>query len=263
MWSLITRRSAPNRSNTAKPWSSCGKLYYRLGEKHGDYYVEAIERLDEAVKQYGNTAEGPELRYLLADAYRRSIGALEDKIKQQESPSRRMELQAEKDDRLREAQMYYNQVLTELDARPENTLSPLEVLYLRNSYFYQADCAFDRGQFERSIELYDLAARRYKQHPASLVALVQIVNAHCELGQFQEAKVANERARRQLQRIPEKAFDDPSVLPMSRQRWEDWLEWTTKVDLFGNGGVSNRGSNPAVSVVHTLHFTLVQLFSPL
>ena len=217
-----------------------GQLYYRLGDERGSYYVDAFERLTEAVKRYGRSAEGPKLRYLLADAYRRSVKVLERKLDQGQGQSNRVSLQAEKQRRLKEAQKYYNQVLTELQARPENSLTPLQKLYLRNSFFYQADCAFDRGQYERAIELYDLAARRHKRHPASLVALVQIVNAHCELGQFQEAKVANERARRQLQRIPEDAFQDQTVLPMSRQHWEDWLRWTSEVDLFDEGALQEQ-----------------------
>ncbi|MFW6059652.1 MAG: tetratricopeptide repeat protein [Phycisphaeraceae bacterium] len=212
-----------------------GKLYYRLGEQEPAYYVQAIERLDEAVERYGRTLEGPKLRYLLADSYRRSVKALEARLEQEESPDQRVELQAERQRRLREAQKFYNQVLTELDARPVEALGPLEKLYQRNAYFYQADCAFDRGQYELAIELYDLAAREYKQHPASLVALVQIVNAHCELGQFEEATVANMRARRQLQRIPEEAFEDETALPMSRQHWEDWLRWTSEANLFEGG----------------------------
>lgn len=209
-----------------------GELYYELGERQPEFYVKAIERLEEAVERYGRAAEAPELRYLLADAYRRSVPALDQRIAEQQSQSRRLELQTERQRRLETAQRLYNQALTELEARPENTLTTLDKLYLRNSYFYQADCAFDRGRYEEAIELYDLAARRYRQHPASLVALVQIVNAHCELGQFQEAHVANERARRQLERIPEEAFEDETILPMTRQHWEDWLRWTSEIDLF-------------------------------
>lgn len=222
----------PESTQYREALQSLGELYYSLGEQDSEFFVKAIERLNEAVQRYGHTAAGAELRYLLADSYRRSIGVLDERIEQQQSQSRRIELQSERSRRLQKAQRYYNQVLTELQARPENTLTEIQGLYLRNSYFYQADCAFDRGGYEHAIELYDLAARRYRQHPASLVALVQIVNAHCELGQFEEAHVANERARRQLERIPEEAFEDDTLLPMTRQHWEDWLRWTSEIDLF-------------------------------
>ena len=79
----------------------------------------------------------------------------------------------------------------------------------------------------------------------ALVALVQIVNAHCELGQFESARVANLRARQQLERMPESAFHDEAALPMSRQHWEDWLRWTSEVNLLmesdaAAGGVRTR-----------------------
>ncbi|MFA9478638.1 tol-pal system YbgF family protein [Phycisphaerales bacterium AB-hyl4] len=207
-----------------------GRLYYRMGADDGDHYIAAIERLEEAVERYGHTDHSPTLRYLLADAYRKSIERLEEEIQSRQVQRDRVDLQHERDRRLQAAQKFYNQVITELEDRPEGTLTASERLYLRNAYFYQADCAYDREQYEAAISLYDAAARRWEEHPASLMALVQIVNAHCELGQFQEARVANERARAQLDRIPDDAFDDPT-LPMSRQHWEDWLRWTSEVNL--------------------------------
>lgn len=207
-----------------------GKLYYGLGDKDGDYYVQAIERLEEAVERYGDGDDGPTLRFLLADAYRKSIDTLDRRLEERQSQSERLALQAERGRRLERAQMLYSQVAHELDAKPDGMLSTLEELYRRNAAFYQADCAYDRGQFEESIRLYDNAARRWERDPASLVALVQIVNAHCELGQYQQAKVANEAARWQLQRMPEESFKD-ATLPMTRKHWEDWLRWTSELDF--------------------------------
>ncbi len=210
-----------------------GKLYYRLGERDAMYYVNAIERLTEAVERYGETYQSAMLRFLLADSYRKSVEELDEQLQQRRSQRDRLALQAERLNRLEQSQMYYNQVITELEVRDESTMNPLQRLYYRNSYFYQADCAFDRMQYEMAIELYSQAARRWESDPASLVALVQIVNAYCELGQYQQAKVANETAIWQLERMPEEAFDAPN-LPMTRQHWEDWLRWTSELDLFGS-----------------------------
>ena len=209
-----------------------GRLYYRLGEADSVYYVQAIERLEEAVRRYGGGEEGPSLRYLLADAYRQSVGELDRRLAERQSQSERGALHVERERRLEAAQIYFSQAATLLDARPPASLSALEKLYRRNAWFYRADCAYDRGQYETAIDLYGSAARRWEKDPAALVAMVQIVNAHCELGQYQQARVANETARWMLQRMPEGAFDDPT-LPMTRQRWEDWLRWTSELDLFG------------------------------
>ena len=222
----------PDSSEYRSALVELGRLYYRQGESDPSRYVQAIERLSEAVERYGHMREGPTLRYLLADAYRKSVPALDQEITRRQSPGHRMELQQERDDRLRQAQIYYNQTLHELEAMPEDSLSPLERVYLRNAYFYQADAVFDRGQFESAIDLYSQAARHWRSEPASLVALVQIVNAHCELGQFHQAQIANERAQAHLAQIPDEAFDDHELLPMSRRHWQDWLKWTSRQDLF-------------------------------
>jgi len=209
-----------------------GKLLFRMGDQNPDFYVAAIERLTEAVERYGDTGQGPELRFLLADAYRKSIARLDESLIDRQAKTDQLQLQAERRRRLEEAQKLYNQVINELEAKPPAALPGMAHLYRRNAYFYQADCAFDRGQYELAISLYDLAARRFEEDPASLIALVQIVNAHCELGQYQEARVANEQARWQLNRIPDAAFDDPD-LPLTRRHWEDWLRWTSQLDVFG------------------------------
>ena len=208
-----------------------GKLFYSMIDEDGAFAVPAIERLSEAVERYADSPQGAAMRFLLADSYRKSIPTLDRELSARRAQAEIVALSAERNRRLAQAQMFYNQAINELEARNAAALSALEELYLRNAYFYQADCAFDRQRYEEAIDLYDTAARRWEHHPASLVALVQIVNARCELGQFQEAKVANDHALWQLERIPDEAFDDPA-LPMSREHWEDWLRWTSELKLF-------------------------------
>jgi len=203
-----------------------GKLLYRQ-----QAFEPAIEKLSEAVERYGDSRDGPMLRFYLADAYRRSIEQLDEQIQEPMARSKQLAMQVERARRLEEAQNIFSRVISEFEAVEPRALSAVERLSLRNAYFYRADCAYDLGRYEQAIALYDLAAKRWESHPSSLVALVQIVNAYCELGKIQEAKVANDRARWQLQRIPEDAFDDQS-LPMTRQHWQDWLRWTSELRLF-------------------------------
>ncbi len=208
-----------------------GKLFYDQMEQDGVYAVPAIERLSEAVQRYGDRSESAMLRFMLADALRKSIVVLDGEMDSRRSHAELIALSTERNRRLEQAQQNYNQTIYELEGRNEAALSELEQLQLRNAYFYQADCAFDQQQYEEAIDLYDTAVRRWERHPASLVALVQIVNARCELGQYQEAKVANDHALWQLDRIPDEAFDDLS-LPMTREHWEDWLRWSSELGLF-------------------------------
>ena len=81
-----------------------------------------------------------------------------------------------------------------LEARHELSLNPLEKLYRRNAWFYEADCPFRRGDFVTAIDKYREAAERWQGDPASLVAWVQIVNAYCELDQYAAARTANNKA---------------------------------------------------------------------
>ena len=218
----ITPESAPYQQALVQ----LGKLLHRQGE-----FEPAIERLSEAVERYGSTPEAPQVRFLLGDAYRLSVDELDKALQQPMPQSKRVALQSERTRRLEQARMLFSQVIAELETKPFDALSSIEKLYLRNAYFYRADAMYDLGRFDEAINLYDLAARRWEHHPASLIALVQIVNAYAELGQAQEAKVANDRARWQLNRLPDDAFNDPT-LPMSRQHWQDWLKWTSELRLF-------------------------------
>jgi tetratricopeptide (TPR) repeat protein len=206
------------------------RTYYLLGQEDPVYFVSAIERLNTAVERYGNTQQGPILRYMLADSLRRSSAGLNQEADHARSQRQRLAFQAERDKRLREAEMYYDQVITELEARFEAARSPLETLYLRNAYFFKADCAYARSAYEVAIERYREAAQRWSEHPASLVAQVQIVNAYCELGEFQQAFVANQNALWQLAQMPDEVFDSPDM-PMTRRHWEDWLRWSSELKL--------------------------------
>lgn len=204
-----------------------GKLHQRRGEMEA-----AIERLDEALERYSDQKEAGSLCFLLADAYRRSASQIQLDLEQQVlSRTRRQALQAQRVTCLAKAQELFEQAIRQLAVREPHGLSATETLYLRNAYFYRADCAYDLGSYQASITLYDQAARGWEKDPATLVALVQIVNAYCELGLDQEARAANRRARAHLKLIPEEAFDDPSV-PMTRRHWQDWLRWTSELGWF-------------------------------
>jgi tetratricopeptide (TPR) repeat protein len=218
---------APDSITYRQALLEMSKLHYQLRE-----FEPAIERLAKSLEREKKTPDAPTQRFLLADAYRQSIQELNKSLDEGMPQSKKAALQSERVRRLEQALALYTQVVNDLEVRDNTTLTPLEKLYHRNAYFYRGDCAYDLGRFEQAISLYDQAANRWRGHPASLVGLVQIVNAYCQLGQTQEAKVANDRAREQLKRIPDDAFNDPS-LPMTRQHWQEWLKWTSDMNLFG------------------------------
>ena len=202
-----------------------GKLYYRMGK-----YELAIGRMEEVADRYGSELGGV-LHAYLANAYRRSIEQIDEEIDESLAQSRRESLAAERIRRLQRAGDTYTQAINVLESRDPRILSPFDQVLLRNSYFYRGDCAYDLGRYTQAIEWYDQAAKRWELHPATLVARMQIVNAYCALEQFQDAKVALDRAQYAFKRIPQDAFDDPN-LPITRKHWEDWFNWTSQLGLF-------------------------------
>jgi tetratricopeptide (TPR) repeat protein len=209
-----------------------GQLYYHRAEE-GDF-EKAIDRLNEVVKRYGGTlgeSELPELLFQLGDAHRKSVEQMDRKLAGSLPPSQRAAMVAERAKRLDAAREDFDAVIITYEGQDPKTLAELPQLYLRNSYFYRADCAYDLRQFEGpdgSVELYNKALQRYEKHPSALVALVQIVNSYSELGQWDKARATNERAKEVLKRIPDGAFEDPT-LPMSRQHWQRWLDWSSQL----------------------------------
>ena len=206
------------------------RLYYRRGGEDPVYYASAIERLTTAVQRYGVTDRGPELRYMLADALRQSASGLGTLAADTVSDRERQAMTAESQDRLRQAEVYFDQVIVELEARPPAGLTDADQLQLRNAYFFKAGCAYQRENYGLAVERYREAAQRFSDHPAALVAQVQIVNAYCALGQFPQAYVANQNALYRLSQMSDEVFERPDM-PMTRRHWEDWLRWSNELKL--------------------------------
>lgn len=203
-----------------------GRLHYRM-----EQYEAAISRLQEAVDRDPDSPEIGLLYGYLADAYRMSVPQLDAVLAEAVTRSQSEVLSRERTRRLEQAKEAFDHAIDLLEVRPAAVRTPLEELYLRNSYFYRGDCDFMLERYESSIALYHEAVKRWDQHPGSLVAWMQIVNAHCALQQFQDAKVELGNAQFALQRMPENAFDDPN-LPISREHWKQWFHWTSELGIY-------------------------------
>ncbi|MEM6258336.1 MAG: tetratricopeptide repeat protein [Planctomycetota bacterium] len=230
-----------------------GKLFYRRGADDPRYYARAIEvfgeeggaieRIQMRVHQIESDSEPkenpylrqmPTLRYMLADSLRLSADGLIDQADQARTETERLAMLATRTERLSDALMYYHMVITELEKFHPDALTQLEQTYLRNAHFYMADCAFDRGDFETAIGFYLNAVSRYQEHPVALVGWVQIMNARAELEQYEAARSAHARAIELFNQMPESAFRRADSL-MTRERWDDWLQWMSQLDLYEDG----------------------------
>lgn len=193
-----------------------------IRRRAGDWSA-AIRHLEEAVQRFPEEPGRVAVRYELAEAYRRDAAAIRRTLQEAMPQQQRLELTRTRRERLARAMELYDQIRVELERRDERRLSRLERLQLRNSWFYVGDCAFDLGEFEESIRRYDAARERYPGEAASLVAMVQIVNAYVELGELERARTAQARAQRFYEGLPPTAWSDPD-LPMDREDWQRWLD---------------------------------------
>jgi TolA-binding protein len=205
-----------------------GLMYYRAGR-----YPEAITRLEEAIERYPDEPRLAQVRYRLADSMRLSAREAGVLMQTELTPTRRREVEALRAERLSGAMEMFRAVRDELEALPARRRTVLDEEYLRNSYYFLGACAFEMGDYRAAIGAYDAARERYPSDPASLVAMVQIVNAYVELGEFDRARTANERARLFYQSLPEEVWDDP-YLPMGRAEWQRWLD--SMGALYAEGG---------------------------
>jgi tetratricopeptide (TPR) repeat protein len=187
-------------------------------------FTEAVQTLDRAMNLYPEDPAADETRFLLADSYRGAAGALDARVREEPlTRSQREDLQQLRNRHLETAQTLFSRTAASYDRQDERRLDRLQREYHRMSHLYAADCAFARGELEASIELYDQAARRFAEHPSSVVALVQIVNAYTRLGDAGRAATAHNRALLRLQQLPAEALADPAAV-LDQEAWRRWLE---------------------------------------
>jgi tetratricopeptide (TPR) repeat protein len=194
----------------------------RLRAAKGDF-AGAIQLLDEAANRFPEWSQIDSVRYELADAFRQDARGILKTLAEAMPDAKRQALIQARQERLRRGAELFDLSRKALEARDPRRLSKLEQLQLRNSYFYIADCEFELKDFENAIRHYDAAREKYSADPASLVAMVQIVNAYVEQGDNTRAATAQERAKRFYESLPLSVWSDPN-LPMSQNDWRKWLD---------------------------------------
>lgn len=204
-----------------------------LSELAGQYertgrWPRAIERYTEALERYPEDARADLWRFRLADSCRRDAERIRGVLQGAMPDADRLELEQTRRERLETALVNYERAAMGIEGKEPRKRRALETLYLRNAMFYLGDCSFDLGDFDEAVRRYEIAKERFPNDPASLVAMVQVVNAYVERGDYERARTANERARRFYESLPESVWDDPN-LPMTRRDWERWLEASARL----------------------------------
>lgn len=192
-------------------------LYDRTGR-----HERAIERLEEIVERYPEDRVVGLMTYRLGEAHRRLGDEIEASLSDALPPATIGERTQRVIRHREEAVTRYQDAIEQISAKRDVDRTRLEDLALRNAHFYTGDCLSDLERFDEAVRAYDLARDRYSGEAATLVALIQIVNAHMAQGDVLRARTANERARRFYLSLPDSAWEDPT-LPMDRADWEAWL----------------------------------------
>jgi tetratricopeptide (TPR) repeat protein len=193
----------------------------------------AIERLEQALSLYAQDPEITRMQYQLADAYRRSGLALQTDAAKMNQPTRGDALAQEAQRRLARAQDLFDKVAARLDVA-SGPLGPAEEIYLRTSYVYRADCAFDTARFSQAADLYGRVAWRWQNDPIALAAYVQIVRSYLAAGEPEAARSALARARWILRKIPDGAFNRPPDF-RTREYWTRMFDWVEQSGLLAKG----------------------------
>ncbi len=201
-----------------------GRMYRKSGNQ-----AQAMVRLREALERYPDDPDSTMLRFDLADSYRESAADIRESLREAMPQSERSENIALREERLADALTLYQRVREELSIIDDRRVTDVQRQMLRNSTFYRGDCAFQLQDYESAIRYYDTAAQRYARDPASLTAMVQIVNCYVALDKTREAETAHQRARSRLEELPEDVWNT-GQLPMSRDHWERWLEASVILD---------------------------------
>ncbi|MDY7107177.1 MAG: tetratricopeptide repeat protein [Planctomycetota bacterium] len=187
-------------------------------------YREAIERLATAVQRYRDDARINEMKFRLADSYRRLAGSLREEAKDTPtaSPGERRALEQRAEAHFESALSLFGEVSRGYADMDEARLNRLQRDFARYASLNRGDCAFALGRYAEAAEYYDQAARKHSGHHCSMYALIQIVNCYDRLGDRERADVAHHRALEHLSRLPDEAFADPQAL-LDRAAWEQWL----------------------------------------
>ncbi|HMQ15070.1 MAG TPA: tetratricopeptide repeat protein, partial [Phycisphaerae bacterium] len=244
---LLSLLEAENMSPEARVFR---EALYTLGDllfEQGRFSL-AIRRLDDYLRLYPDDPAGERVRFLLANAYRRSAYELRDNPPSDALPTRATE---ESRARFRTACDLFAAYLERVESSSasgnrlegDHTSNRLEAdttrgadkdLYQRAGLLYLADCHYELnepGTLQTALTLYRQAAARYQHESSALIAHVQIANIHLRQGQMIEAARAVENARWLLRSMPDAAFE-AGPLSQSRAQWEQYLAAVAGSHLF-------------------------------
>ncbi|MGE3406013.1 MAG: tetratricopeptide repeat protein [Pirellulales bacterium] len=192
-------------------------------------WADAIEKLEEAVERYPDSAAAVEARYLIAHSYEQNAQVSRKKYDDAAADGDRLAHGQEMQRLQRLAFDRYESALQRLLKRQESReLSALDQRLLRNAYFGKGAVLSDLGRFDEAIGVYSTVANRYNVSPASLEAYLRIAACYRRMNRPDEFRGTLERAKIILRRLPNDAAYN-SVTNYSQQQWGELLDWLSSL----------------------------------
>ena len=219
-----------------------GRLYHMQGK-----WSQARVRLGEAIQRspgklvgLGQPDEqGRRWRYvratrgqfLMAHSYHQSARELAKQAAGDEEPQRADALRRLAGEQLVWADVLYQQVIEQLEALGDQ-LPALDETYRRNSYFNGGDCMYELTRYDQALKRYQEAVFRFQTHPAALGGLMQMYNSYIAMGQPDEARKCQQRAKELSKLISTEQQDDQyqQLLP---EDWDQWVDTVGQLDPHG------------------------------
>jgi tetratricopeptide (TPR) repeat protein len=205
-------------------WRTSLLLYARLLYDQQRYEQAAI-RLEEWLERYSQLEDSHEVRYLLAEAYRRSGEQFDPRYSNESTDERVQQLAREKARRRYDAALATYDELADRMSRDEaqRRLSPEGRRILRNTLFGRGSVLSLLERHEQAVAAYLSAVHRYQDSPEVLDALLQIADCYRRMNRAIEARSTLLQARLVLQRLPNDApFTETTNY--SRDEWSQLIE---------------------------------------
>lgn len=195
-------------------------------------FADAIVRLEESLAFYPNDPARDELRFLLADAYRRSAQALRTPADQSAAAAAAL---AESDKRFQKAADLFGRFPVIDPGREPLAAERSEAsVYSELALFHRGECLFELNtpaSLADALVAYRQAAALYQGRPAALSAQIMLVNILLRQGKSTEAARAVERARWLLRSVPDELFAARGD-GLDRAYWEKYLAAISGAHLF-------------------------------
>ncbi len=194
--------------------------------------AQAIEPLDRFAREFATAPQIGEVGFLIAECSSHLAAHTDVRMVSASASSGEASNVGEMTQAVAEKKKYLEKAASQYDKtisfyRNTPPTREEDKRFAQLAVMHRADCAYELGDFDGAVKLYDQASREQSDPSQVVAANIQIANAYFAMHKPNEARGATERAKQLLHKLP--AGSESSV-PMPAAYWEQWLKWT------GSGG---------------------------